>query len=282
VDNKLADCGLGEVKLVLPAKVFQIQTEDEFTIDSAVQRLKDFHDETSYETVSGETIPLVSEVLELKQEGNIVRGIFSRDFIARRSFRRDIVETPITEEAPFWIIPFEDQYYVIVTAPSGTSSGKKLITNHVANALSAILLQRAWGIVEVELASETLKEMHESNPQASKLIWFDDLDYPSVQKLCLAGSGLADTKLYQEYLAHGKIWYVVFEVQHRGIVVGITRKCVITLFSKSTLEEFVTHIREDVFPLLELTQEPKTQQSTSVLRQERSEEPTAQLERVGL
>lgn len=268
--------------MVLPAKVFQIHTEGEFTIDGAVQRLHAFHDETAYEIASGETIPLVSEVLELTREDNIVRGIFSRDFIARRSFRRNVVETPITEEAPFWIIPFEDQYYVIVTAPSGTSSGKKLITNHVANALSAILLQRAWGIVEVELTSETLKEMHEANPQASKLIWFDDLDYPSVQKLCLAGSGLADTKLYQEYLAHGKIWYVVFEVQHRGIVVGMTRKCVITLFSKSTLEEFVTYIREDVFPLIELTREPRTQQMSSVPRQERAAEDTAQLERVGL
>ena len=79
----------------------------------------------------------------------------------------------------------------------------------------------------------------------------DDVDIPGVEKLCLAGSSLADTEPYQDYLEHGKIWYVLFEVQKRGIVVGITRRCVVTLFSKGTAEEFISYIMEDLFKLIE-------------------------------
>ncbi|NIM04510.1 MAG: hypothetical protein GTN65_02575, partial [Armatimonadetes bacterium] len=67
----------------------------------------------------------------------------------------------------------------------------------------------------------------------------------------LAGSDIADTELYREYLEHGKIWYVVFESQKRGIVVGITRNCVVTLFSKSTIEEFMDYIEKDLLRLIE-------------------------------
>jgi hypothetical protein len=103
----------------------------------------------------------------------------------------------------------------------------------------------------VRISHETLKTLHESNPQASKLIWFDDVDIPGVDKLCLAGTDIADSELYQEYLKHGKIWYVVFEAQKRGIVVGITRNCVVTLFSKSTTGEFIGYILEDLLELIE-------------------------------
>jgi hypothetical protein len=160
------------------------------------------------------------------------------------------VEIPVTEEAPFWIKPFDKNTYLIVMAPSVARGVRKLLTSHVANKLSDIIFLKPWSIREARLTNETLKELHESNPQATKLIWFDDVDIPSVDKLCLAGSSLADTKLYQEYLQHSKIWYVVFAVQRRQIVVGITRNCVITLFSKSTVDDFINYILEDLISLI--------------------------------
>ena len=105
--------------------------------------------------------------------------------------------------------------------------------------------------MEVEIPHDTLKELHESNPQATKLIWFDQVDLPGVEKLCLSGSDIADTDLYHDYLKHGKIWYVVFEDQKRGIVVGITRNLVVTLFSKTTTEEFLNYIEKDLITLIE-------------------------------
>jgi len=101
-------------------------------------------------------------------------------------------------------------------------------------------------------SEETLKELHESNPRATKVIYFDNVDIPDVGKLALYGSSLADSSLYQEYLDHGNIWYAVFEIEERGIVVGATRNSVIVLFSKLETQEFIDFILEDILPLVSL------------------------------
>jgi len=235
--------------LVLPAKIFEIKEEADLGL--IVGKLKDFHEEELYQTEKGETINLVTEVLDLKLKEGSISGVFSKDFVQRRFYKRKLVETPITEESHFWIKPFKDRVFIIVSAPSVARGVKKLLTNYVANKLSKTLFITPHAIVEVKISHKTLKELHESNPQATKLIWFDEVDIPGVEKLCLAGSDLADTKLYHDYLEHGKIWYVVFEVQKRGIVVGITRNCVVTLFSKSEIEEFINYILEDILILIE-------------------------------
>jgi hypothetical protein len=235
--------------LVLPAKVFEIKEDTDLGL--IVGKLKDFHEEEPYETENGETINLIAEVLDLKQQGDTISGVFSKDFIRRRFYKRKLVEAPVTEESSFWIKPFNGRVFVIVSAPSVARGVKKLLTNYVANKLSKVLFISSHAIVEVKIPHLGLKQLHEINPQATKLIWFDEVDIPGVEKLCLAGSDLADTTLYRDYVEHGKIWYVVFEVQKRGIVVGITRNCVVTLFSKGSVEEFVDYILEDLLMLIE-------------------------------
>lgn len=225
--------------------------KEEADVGLIVGKLKDFREEELYETQNGERINLVTEILDLKLDGDSVSGVFSKDFVRRRFYRRKLVETPITEESPFWIKPLQRRVFVIVSAPSVARGVKKLLTNYVANKLSNILFILPHAIVEIQVSPATLKNLHESNPQATKLIWFDEVDIPGVDKLCLAGSDVTDTRLYNEYLEHGKIWYVVFEVQKRGIVVGIARNCVITLFSKSSAEQFIDYISEDLLTLVE-------------------------------
>ncbi len=235
--------------MVLPAKIFEIKEEADFGL--MVQKLKDFREEEAYEEENGETVDLVTEILDLKLREGSVTGVFSMDFMRGRYFRRKLVEAPVTEEAPFWIKRFRERTFIIILAPSVARGVKKLLTNNVANKLSKVLFIKPKAIVEVKISHETLTKLHESNPQGTKLIWFDDVDLPGVEKLCLAGSDLADTSLYRDYLEHGKIWYVVFEAQKRGIVVGITRNCVVTLFSKSTTEELVDYVLEDLLTLVE-------------------------------
>ena len=235
--------------MVLPAKIFEIK--DESDIGLIVGKLKDFREEELYETEKGETINLATEVLDLKLKGDSLSGVFSKDFVRRRFYRRKLVETPVTEESPFWIKTFKGRRFIMISAPSVARGVKKLLTNYVANKLSKVLFIDPHAIVQAKISHNTLKDLHESNPQATKLIWFDQVDIPGVQKLCLAGSDLVDTVVYREYLKHGEIWYVVFEVQKRGIVVGITRNCVITLFSKSSPEAFIDYILEDLLRLVE-------------------------------
>ena len=234
--------------MVLPAKIFEIR--DDADLGLIATRLREFHEEELYQT-NEEEINQVTEILDLKQEEDLVAGVFSKDIVRTRYYRRRIVKTPTTEEAPFLIKPFRNRTYLIVLAPSVARGVKKLLTNHVANKLSEIIFNVTGAIVELRISHETLKQLHESNPRATKLIWFDDVDIPSIEKLCLAGSDLADTKLYRDYLEHGKIWYAVFEVQKRRIVVGIARSCVVTLFSKSTTDDFINYILEDLLELIE-------------------------------
>ena len=235
--------------MVLPARIFEMK--EEASLGLMVQKLKDFREEEAYQKEDGETVKLLTEILDLKLKEDSIAGVFSVDFVRRRYYRRELVEVLVTEEAPFWINRFKDRTFIIVLAPSVARGVKKLLTSHVANKLSKVLLIKPRAIVEARISHEVLTKLHESNPQATKLIWFDEVDIPGIEKLCLAGSDLADTELYHDYLEHVKIWYVVFGAQKRGIVVGITRNCVVTLFSKSTTDELISYILEDLLTLIE-------------------------------
>ena len=235
--------------MVLPAKTFEVKEEINFGL--MVQKLKDFREEENYEKSNGETVNLVTEILDITLQENLVSGVFSADFMQSRFFRRQLVEAPVTEEALFWVTRFEGRTFLVVVAPSVARGVKKLLSSHVANRISKILFITSRSIVETKIPHETLKSLHESNPQATRLIWFDQVDLPGVEKLCLAGSDLVDTQLYQDYLAHGQIWYVVFEAQKRGLTMGITRNSVVTLFSKSTKDDLINYIREDLLKLIE-------------------------------
>ena len=125
--------------MVLPAKIFEIK--EEANIEMIVGKLKDFHEEELYQTEKGETISLVTEILDLKIDGEMISGAFSKDFVRKRFYRRELIETPITEESPFWIKPFKERVFMIVSAPSVARGVKKLLTNLVANKLSNVFFQ---------------------------------------------------------------------------------------------------------------------------------------------
>ena len=233
--------------MVLATKVFELK--ESLELPFIAQKLKDFSEEEPYGR-EGEGKKLTIEFLDLKLEPDMLAGIFSRDFVLGRYYKRGLVETLVTEEVPFWIKRSKGRTFLVVLAPSKPRGVKHLLTNYVANKLSEILFIKTGAVVETRITHETLRDLHESNPRSTKLIWFDEVDIPGVGKLALAGSGLADTKLYHDYLKHGKIWYVVFEVQRRGMVVGITRNCVVTAFSRVEFPEFLDYVLREVLPLI--------------------------------
>jgi len=232
---------------VLAAKIFKLR--EDAGLDLIARKLKDFREEEPYER-EGKKLKLTAEVLDIKLEGDSLAGVFSRDFVLSRYYKRGLVETVVTEEVPFWIRRSKGRTFLVVLAPSKARGVRKLLTDYVANKFSEVLFIKSGAIVEGRITHEALRELHESNPKATKLIWFDDVDIPNIGKLALAGSGLADTRLYRDYLEHGKIWYVVFEVQKRGLVVGITRNCVVTMFSRMERKDFIDYVLKEVLPLI--------------------------------
>ena len=227
--------------MVLPVKVFEVRGLEGDPRDTLMgwREVEELEDEETQ---------LVTEVIDLEQVEDTVTGVFTRDFMRERVYRRRTRMTPETEEAPFWIVPHEGRHFLIVMAPSVARGVKKMLSNHVAVKIGDIL---NVDIRESRITSETLQRLHEGNPKATNLIWFDNVDIPSVNKLCLSGEGIADTGLYKDYIDHGMIWYVVFKSLAKGYTVGVTRSAVVTNFSKSTVDEYIAFIREDILKLIE-------------------------------
>ncbi len=227
--------------MVLPVKVFEVRGLEGDPRDTLIgwREIEELEDEETQ---------LVTEVIDLEQVEDTVTGVFTRDFMRERVYRRRTRMTPETEEAPFWIVPHEGRHFLVVMAPSVARGVKKMLSNHVAVRIGEIL---NVDIRESRITSETLQSLHEGNPKATNLIWFDNVDIPSVNKLCLSGEGIADTGLYKDYIDHGMIWYVVFTSQARGYTVGVTRSAVVTNFSKSTVDEYIAFVREDILKLIE-------------------------------
>lgn len=227
--------------MVLPVKVFEVRGLEGDPRDTLMgwREVEELEDEETQ---------LVTEVIDLEQIEDTVTGVFTRDFMRERVYRRRTRMTPETEEAPFWIVPHEGRHFLVVMAPSVARGVKKMLSNHVAVKIGEIL---NVDVRESRITSETLQRLHEGNPKATNLIWFDNVDIPSVNKLCLSGEGIADTGLYKDYMDHGMIWYVVFKSLAKGYTVGVTRSAVVTNFSKSTVDEYIAFIREDILKLIE-------------------------------
>jgi hypothetical protein len=67
-------------KLVQPAKIFEIKEKADLGL--IVWKLKDFHEEKRFQTENGETINLVTEILDLKSKDDSISGVFRRKLLS--------------------------------------------------------------------------------------------------------------------------------------------------------------------------------------------------------
>lgn len=228
--------------MVSPAKIFRIAEDTD--LGFIARKLKDFREEEPYES-NGQSGTLITEVTDLETDEGTLHGLFSRDILISIYHRDGEIEVPKTRETDLVFNVHKGEIFLVIL-------DEKPKSNRIANELSEAIFLKRGSIVEAKITEETLKELHESNPRATKVIYFDNVDIPDVGKLALYGSSLADSSLYQEYLNHGNIWYAVFEVQEKGIVVGVTRNSVVVLFSKLEPNEFIDFVLDDILPLVSL------------------------------
>jgi hypothetical protein len=221
--------------MVLAGKVFLVK--EEIDLDGIAARLKGFRAEGK------EEIGLVTEIKDLKLEGEDIHAIFSQDRLIDIYHHGKKATMPITIEAPLIFSNHEGRIILTIVE-------KKPIANSIANQLSKILFITAGAIVEAKIPPETFRKFHEENFEDTKIVFFDDVDIPNVEKLSLYGSGLADTGLYQDYLKHGKVWYVVIKPKQYPSVVGVTRNSVITFFSKAEVGDLMDYVKKEIFPLI--------------------------------
>lgn len=226
--------------MVLAAKVFLVR--EKYELDLLAQKLKAFKVEQET-TVEGQDFDLVSEVRDLVVGKTELEGVFSFDVVFVVRHRGKPLPVARTYEAPFRFDLFKDRLLLTIFE-------KKARANNIANEISKAVFLSLGQVVEARIAPETLKSFHEDNFEDTKIIFYDDVDLPNISKLSLYGEVLGLTSLYSDYLTHGKLWYIVFKSKKFGYVIGLTRNCVVTAFSRMEMDEFRLFVKDQVFPLI--------------------------------
>ncbi|MGQ9538254.1 MAG: hypothetical protein ACUVTE_01515 [Candidatus Bathycorpusculaceae bacterium] len=228
--------------MVVAGKVFRLS--EALSIAEVASRLEGYRVEEPYEE-GDYKFTLVTEVVGLlsKPEENMLRGVYSHDYVIHVFHRGNVAPLPRTVEALFSFSQLGNATFLTVVE-------KKRLANFIANKLSEILFDRVGSIVEARIPPETLREFHLKNPEDTKITFFDNVDIPNVNKLSLYGPDLINTSIFEDYCKHGDLWYVVARAKEYGYVVGITRDASVTIFNLTDKEKYLEYVTGEIYPLI--------------------------------
>lgn len=228
--------------MVLAGKVFRLA--EEVGLEDLAEKLSGYRREEEF--LEGDyRLKLLTEVGRLSRTKLGLEGVLSYDRVLWLPQRGELVPVLRTHTAPFLFSTFRGRTLLTVVE-------KKHRADRLADLLSEILFKGVGGILEVRISPENLQRYHEENPEGTKVVFFEDLDFPGIDKLSLYGESLSSTTAYDEMLSHGKIWYVVVTSKRYGYVVGVTGNGIVTVFSRCEVEDFLKYVVEEVFPLISL------------------------------
>lgn len=226
--------------MVTAGKIFRLASA--ISLPEIELKLRNYRDRQVYEEGEYRT-ELVTEIANLALRDGELVGLYSSDFIDHVFHRGKVVPIPKTLEAMFSFATFKDRIYLTVVE-------KKERANRIANQFSEFLFGSAGSVVEVMIPAENLREFHQRNPQGTRISFFDNVDVPNVEKMSLYGPDIIGTSLFDDYCKHGDLWYIVIESKKKGYVVGITRKGCVTVFSKVIIDDYLSYVKGEIFPLI--------------------------------
>jgi len=227
--------------MVVAGKIFRLS--EPLSVGEIGSRLEGYRTEELYEE-GDYKFALVTEVVGLlpKPKENMVKGVYSHDYVIHVFHRGKVAPLPRTVEAVFSFAQRENVTFLTVVE-------KKRIANFIANKLSEIIFEKIGGIVEARIPPETLREFHLKNPEDTKITFFDNVNIPNVNKLSLYGPDLINTSIFEDYCKHGDLWYVVARAKEYGYVVGITRDASVTIFNLADKERYLEYVTKEIYPL---------------------------------
>ncbi|MCS7125434.1 MAG: hypothetical protein NZ929_00755 [Aigarchaeota archaeon] len=224
----------------LASKIFEVKPD--VPLEEIAEKLKDYRVVEEREE-EGMAFELITEVRDLDLRRSLLEGVFSKDKIILVPQRGKNIPVIKTTEAR-----------IIFRKEHGTTLLTIVQEKHFANAVASLLSNHLFlsyrSIVEARISPEVMRAFHEKNPENTKVIYFDDLDIPEVSKLALYGESVKNSALYEEYLRHGKVWYIVYQVPGTANVMGLTRNCVVTSFTKMDESDFINYIYREIHPLI--------------------------------
>ena len=231
--------------MVVAGKVFRLV--EQLSVADVALKLDSYRTEEAYEE-GDYNFSLVTEVAGLLQKENTLSGVYSHDYIMHVFHRGKTSPLPRTVEALFSFAQVEDTTFLTIVE-------KKRVANFVANKLSEILFDKVGGVVEAQIPPEILRNFHLKNPEDTKITFFDNVDIPNVNKLSLYGPDLINATLFEDYMKHGDLWYVVARSKETGYVVGVTRDASVTIFNSTEKSTYLEYVNKEIYPIiLESTQ----------------------------
>jgi len=222
--------------MVLACKLFRL--EEPVKTDVLIEKLKGWR-EVFEKEVGNKVFTLKQEISGLERWREGVWGGLSYDLLIP-IFRGDKLDYEVSTRKTGFFIK-KDVLIVL---------DRKRRANRIADLMSRILFLSPGRILKASLPDDFLRKLHEEDPEATSVVFFDQVDLPNVNKLSLYGSALSSSSAYQEGLKHGKIYYVVFRERKHGFVLGITRDCVVTAFSRVSDRDLVKYVLEEISPFI--------------------------------
>jgi hypothetical protein len=226
--------------MVVAGKIFRLA--EQLPVTDVAVKLDGYRTEEAYEE-GDYSFALVTEVAGLLPKENTLSGVYSHDYVMYVFHRGKTAPLPRTVEALFSFAQVKDTTFLTIVE-------KKRVANFVANKLSEILFDKVGGVVEARIPPETLRDFHLKNPEDTKITFFDNVDIPNVNKLSLYGPDLINASLFEDYMKHGDLWYVVARSKETGYVVGVTRDASVTIFNSAEKSKYLEYVNKEIYQLI--------------------------------
>jgi hypothetical protein len=148
-----------------------------------------------------------------------------------------------TLKVQFFVKNIGGYYFLFILA-------KKPFANYLANEFSKAVFIRPGYVVEARIDPNIFLDYYNKSLEETRVAYFDQIDIPNVNVLALYGDALSQTDLFKMYQEHGLLWYIVVRAKSISQIIGLTRNCVITMFSRGTVDDIVRYAFEEVAPLV--------------------------------
>ncbi len=226
--------------MVLAGKIFRLV--EDTALDKVAEKLRGYSVEEDLEE-EGYKIKLITEVVDLAMGFNSLRGVLAWDILRFTYHRGRKIPVPKTLYLTFGFFKRPGATFLLVIE-------KKNMANKAANLFSQLLFISKGYILNVSIPPEKMREYHEKNPENTKVIFFDNLPIPNIDKLSLYGPNLTYTELYNNYLKMGSIWYLVTVSNSYGTTIGLTRDGVVVAFGNIEKTDFINMVNAEIIPLI--------------------------------
>ena len=224
----------------ISGKVFLYLNPEDLSLEEIARKLKTWSEEETFETPD-EDYALLTNVEEVGYDDEELHGIYMYDSVTIHTWRGVPKATPYTTMAPFLFTEKDEEKFLIILAP-------KSVSNRVANRLSMIIHGAQGAIVEPVIRSDSFDEF-QGDTEATKIMLFDDIEIPNMNKATLYGDNVQQTDLFNNFVSIGRPWYMVSKTKNRGWTVGIVRDGTIVVFNTVEREAFIEFLKEKIFPM---------------------------------